>query len=60
MKINNTTEEQNELIIHKKLSKEVSQKILKKIFKNLISAIIVMIYFISINIVYEYFSLEQM
>ena len=44
----------------KKVPKEVSQEILKKIFKNLILAIVVMIYFISFNILYTQLELEQM
>lgn len=44
----------------KKVPKQVSQEILKKIFKNLILAIVVMIYFISCNIVYTRLELEQM
>ena len=44
----------------KKVPKQVSQEILKKIFKNLILAIVVMIYFISCNIVYTQLEWEQM
>ena len=44
----------------KKVPKQVSQEILKKIFKNLILAIVVMIYFISCNILYTQLDLEQM
>ena len=44
----------------KKVPKQVSQEILKKIFKNLILAIVVMIYFISCNILYTQLELEQM
>ena len=44
----------------KKVPKQVSQEILKKIFKNLILAIVVMIYFISCNILYTQLEWEQM
>ena len=44
----------------KKVPKQVSQEILKKIFKNLILAIVVMVYFISCNILYTQLPLEQM
>lgn len=47
-------------MIKKRIPKEVSQEILKKIFKNLIIAIVVMIYFISINILYTKLDLEKM
>lgn len=44
----------------KRIPKEILQEILKKIFKNLIIAIVVMIYFISTNILYTKFDLEKM
>lgn len=47
-------------IAKKRVPKQVSQEILKKIFKNLILAIVVMIYFISCNIIYTKLELEQM
>ncbi len=65
----NTIEKENanktdEIFAHKmakkKVPKQVSQEILKKIFKNLILAIVVMVYFISCNILYTQLPLEQM
>ena len=47
-------------MIKKHIPKEVSQEILKKIFKNLIIAIVVMIYFISVNILYAKLDVEKM
>ena len=46
--------------MRKHIPKEASQEILKKIFKNLIIAIVVMIYFISTNILYARLDLEKM
>lgn len=44
----------------KKVPKQVSQEILKKILKNLILAIVVMVYFISCNILYTQLEWAQM
>ena len=59
-KTNKTDEVLTQEIAKKKVPKQVSQEILKKIFKNLILAIVVMIYFISCNIVYTQLEWEQM
>ena len=60
----NKTNKTDEVLIQetekKKVPKQVSQEILKKIFKNLILAIVVMIYFISCNIVYTQLEWNQM
>ena len=47
-------------IAKKKVPKQISQAILKKICKNLILAIVIMIYFISCNIVYTQVEWKQM
>ncbi len=57
---NKTDEILEQKMAKKKVPKQVSQEILKKIFKNLILAIVVMIYFISCNIVYTQLEWEQM
>ena len=57
---NNTDEILAHKMEKKKVPKQVSQEILKKIFKNLILAIVVMVYFISCNILYTQLPLEQM
>ena len=58
--INKTDEVLTKEMAKKKVPKQVSQEILKKIFKNLILAIVVMIYFISCNIVYTQLEWNQM
>ena len=59
-KTNATDETLEQEMEKKKVPKQVSQEILKKIFKNLILAIVVMIYFISCNILYTQLEWEQM
>ena len=59
-KTNKTDEILAKEMAKKRVPKQFSQEILKKIFKNLILAIVVMIYFISCNIIYTQLELEQM
>ena len=59
-KANKTDEILEKEMAKKRVPKQVSQEILKKIFKNLILAIVVMIYFISCNILYTQLEWEQM
>lgn len=57
---NETDETVEQKMAKKKVPKQVSQEILKKIFKNLILAIVVMLYFISCNIIYTQVEWNQM
>ena len=59
-KTNKTDEALEQKMAKKKVPKQVSQEIVKKIFKNLILAIVVMIYFISCNIIYTQVEWNQM
>ena len=59
-KTNKTDEALEQKMAKKKVPKQVSQEIVKMIFKNLILAIVVMIYFISCNIIYTQVEWNQM
>ena len=55
-------EEHKELIKkeNKKITKEISQEVLKGIFKNLLGAILIMLYFVILNIAYTAMKQERL